>query len=444
MLLLLEMRTPREATAEDALQWGERLVEMGELDDVWIVGGDRLDRLALPALASRIVVRDPYDLGDRRLSLEVRASGRATRKVDLDLPNDAVCTRLLRDPFKEARGKDLAVEHYYMPGSNLLFDLSGVKLLARARYGGGVISYPVPNSPRAGVGRPRAMASRYASTIAAAGRFNRSTVLATSRDGSTVELYVAQGRLADLVGVYGVVDGVPFAPPATTAPLELVVPDPECDAKAPGALVIDAARNLFRLSRSESSRYECGELRVGTATRIGSHVCLLSRHYTRTFYVGWPPGHEAPAIVLLGQTVSIVPLPFQGIVTGAYAANPGKFDHPAFGVVAAQYPNGRLGIFSAQEPWEITLPNGARAMGVVSASYDSPPAILAVGPDQHSLVLYRQDGGEECLALSDRAILQATASQAAARIAYVLDTGEIVVYSMPHKAELCRFHLGKA
>lgn len=182
VLNLLEARTLREAGEEDLKAWKSR-VELTPHDELWLVGGRRLARLEGARGASLLQVRDPLEPALRQMELRAQAPDRPAREISLPLPEEALCVRLLRDPFeaRASRADDAARKgaERYLPASNLVWSVGGSKLLARGAEGG-VIAYPIPNSPAAGIGKPRLFRTRSGDPVYAAGRIGRTLLAVTA------------------------------------------------------------------------------------------------------------------------------------------------------------------------------------------------------------------------------------------------------------------------
>ena len=92
---LIEARTPHEATAVQIDGWRLRLEERPEWDEVWVIGSPRLG--APPDLpgALHLQLWDTLDLDARQVGVSC-ARGERHEETRLDLPDDAVCVRLMR------------------------------------------------------------------------------------------------------------------------------------------------------------------------------------------------------------------------------------------------------------------------------------------------------------------------------------------------------------
>jgi hypothetical protein len=84
--------------------------------------------------------------------------------------------RLLRDPFEAIAAPTAAISSRLKERAGIVFSLLGNKLFARAP--GGLLSFPIPNSPRSPLGRPRFQGVK--GTVLGVSVSNRRTVVLTA------------------------------------------------------------------------------------------------------------------------------------------------------------------------------------------------------------------------------------------------------------------------
>jgi hypothetical protein len=138
--------------------------------------------------------------------------------VPLDLPKDGACARLMRDPFGTAAVLVKPATTTLRPTSNLLLSSDGRKVYAR-RGSLGIVSYPIPNSPREPVGRPKVYETF--GKVVAACRDRRSLVTAVlSGPGVFAHIFGKRSNKVYL-GFYKDEDGT-FRPPDVLQPLWLL------------------------------------------------------------------------------------------------------------------------------------------------------------------------------------------------------------------------------
>jgi len=270
---LLGSRTPYEAAEAHVDAWSGILKGWKDLDDLWIVGSPGL---CLPAALriSRLEIRDILEPGVRRLAVAVRRGDGPGGELALELPPDAVCTRLLRDPFTAVVAPPAGLSPAMRPDSNLLFTPNGQRLLARARDGG-ILALPVPNSPRASRKPPALLFPSVSGglLVAAGAEKSRVTaliagtaglVLATSTPGNPDDtrgqLYVTGG---------GGKSGATFEV-RSKAPLQPIFRYGE------RLFALDAGGSLFRLIGPSPYQTRLVYQRVLAARQIGPGIILAS------------------------------------------------------------------------------------------------------------------------------------------------------------------------
>src|SRR5436305_4492742 len=91
----LRARTPHEASGPEIAAWRTRLEERPEWDEVWVVGAPRLGSPPDFPRASHLQIWDALDAGARQVGVTLKRAEGAGEAL-LELPEDAVCVRLLR------------------------------------------------------------------------------------------------------------------------------------------------------------------------------------------------------------------------------------------------------------------------------------------------------------------------------------------------------------
>ncbi|HSN24705.1 MAG TPA: hypothetical protein VLT45_00420 [Kofleriaceae bacterium] len=173
---LLGARTVSAAPAGAFQAWANEMGGGAETD-FWFVGADEDAVHAADVRASRIIVRDVLEPSTRALELEIGRRGPATR-LRLELPTPEQCARLLRDPFarggsesRVAAAKGQAREIRFAPGGRRLV----------VRLDGGVFeSWAIPSSTRDKVGQPRRWTPPAGHVVLSVGTGKRSVLAVTA------------------------------------------------------------------------------------------------------------------------------------------------------------------------------------------------------------------------------------------------------------------------
>jgi hypothetical protein len=439
---LIDARDTREATDDDLAAWRFKVADWKELDDFWLIGGARLAQFESVRGLSRLAVADVFEPGEKRLSCIVQGATSSPKNLTLDLPDEQACARLLRDPFEEATVMPQIVKGSTVPASNLVFSSNGAFLFARGAKGG-IIAYPVPNSPRASTGKPKFYYPRNGKTVAAVGRLGKANAFLTVQ-GEYVHFEYVNKRSASVVeGRYkSVYDKIFFAPPATTDLLQpcfrLLLEPYERSA----VMAVDASGLLFQLRAAKDSPKVIGSV-VGSAWLVASHVLAVAPVYSRIVYVGRDNPLQNWQVVSMGNDVSRRDLPIQGAIGKAFFGYGGSLTHPTYGFLAVEKDEWTWVILSAEGETYHPRPEGTRVIGLScilpqDRRHKPEPALILLEDDQRTLTMR---GVTQSLRLhtAPAPIEHITASTTAPYVAYSTVAGEVVVYSIYYKSRLCNF-----
>jgi hypothetical protein len=455
VLRLLEARSPSEATNADLAIWLKRLANWQELDDLWIVGGPRLAEMSASQGLSQLSVRDVFEPEARQLLLTVRGASGVKREITLELPDDRACARLLRDPFAVSSAAPHQVKAAFAPASNLLFDAKGVKLFARSPNGG-VISFPITNSPRAQAGNPKLYQQSSGRRVAAVGRIGRTVVLITEHElkfassgrGNEPEQMLIpnycgkrphslpEGNYVSRPSTFS------YAPVSSESALQPCLPVPKEAAARPEALVMDSSGNLFKLFALENHECTVGGYRtVGVFQLVASNVLAIAPVFSRIAYVGKELTYKNEwSIISIGAETSKRALPAGITPAQAFFGFGGSLSDYQFGLLAIRDEKSQWVVMSRKGEHSFAPPPGGRVVGVarIRTSSDQEPGLIVLEDDSRTLTLYGNTGGKQLLKAA-APITSVTASHAAPHIAYATTEGEVNVYSLDHGVSLCRY-----
>jgi hypothetical protein len=422
---LLQARTPHEATDGQVAAWHKRLHGWREADDIWFVGPPRLSSVPGTRGASVLQVWDVLDPEARRVAVRVRrgiGGSLPSPTITLELPDHAACARLLRDPFSAAAAAPDRLEAALVPASELHFAANGSKLFARAA-GGGVVAFPVPNSPRSPAGAPRLYDPWPGHPPAAVGLAHGQVILATGLpDGGAALVYASKKRGGG--GTPGVpcspVDA-PFRAGGAGAPLQPLFQ------VGVHTYLLDAEGTLFRVwdgdllrlaSRVSAAAYVAGHLAFVEAAASGSPARLTAAM----------AGSGAP------RTIRILEEADEG--APAFFGFGGHLGHPEHGLVAVAQQGGSWEIYGRNRSWLVPF-EGTRVVGVARNRERHEPGLLLLEGDGRALLLASR-GGTRRLPAASAEIRHAAACPGAPWIAWVTVHGELTVYSLDHDAVLLR------
>lgn len=427
VLHLLDARTPCEADPTHLDAWQTRIGGWKELDDLWIVGASRLQASARARAASLLEVCDVLEPGSRTVAVTLRRGAAAPAEITLELPPEGACARLLRDPFRVTVAPPRVVSPSSSPASNLVFSPNGAKLFARSR-GGGVVVYPISNSPRAGAGKPKRRGLP-GEIVAAVGWAGRSLVLATVRDGAVILTSVSRrGRFAPggryISGESGPLPSEPFRPPDEATALYPCLLG--CGGGLPHdvGVVLDADGKLFFMTDSNGMRLHAWR------------VSAIANTFSGVAFVGQMEPGQAWRLVAVGESGASTEL--EGDAAQAFFGFGGHLAHPQFGLVAIEHGAREWTIRDARGTRLLIAPRGTRVVGVARSAREREEAGLVIlEEDAHSLSFIGRDWNRR-LPPAPARIEQVTVSPAAAHVAYSTAAGDLFVYSLDHDAFLYR------
>jgi len=140
----LQGRTGLRASAATVTSW----LEAHAGAHVWLVGSHATTEFGKTAFA-RLRLEEQVTL--EAPAVDVLLEAGTERRVTLLLPESDQCTRLLRDPFEQAKPRGSMAPRI---DGGVLLNATGRRLFY-CTHGGGLIGVPVPNSPRATPGKLR-------------------------------------------------------------------------------------------------------------------------------------------------------------------------------------------------------------------------------------------------------------------------------------------------
>ena len=434
IMSLLEARSHCEVSDTDITVWEEQLASWSGLDDVWLIGGKRLSRIQTKKRFSSLCIEDTLEPRKRELVVSCNSASGLSSEVTLELPKNNISTRLLRDPFAAAVPEIQKTAGSTYTGSSLLFDLTGTKIFTRtAKWG--VTAFTVPNSPKAGAGRPRTYRTRKWQSVCAVGRIGRAIALMSPEDRFVHLEFCRQGTTRVPPGNYAGNNGdVFFVRPSDDVSLTPCFALPwEGDIAA-----VDGADSLFGFRALKDEGKLIGSTSVsGTIYLIATHVLAVTLLNWQLVYVGraWPDNEFR--IVSMGERGSERTPLIEGALR-AFFGPPSRLAHPEFGLLALEQSEFHWVVLSTQGQRDLVKPNGAKVVGVLVDERIGEPGLLALEDDRQTVTLNGRIWRREIFR-AHAPVEHITVSPQAPYIAYSTVDGEIVMYSIHHRADLCRY-----
>ena len=436
VLSLLNARTTFEATPGHLEAWARRIGDWKALDDLWVVGAPRETRLPTIQRASRLRPSEVVDVGGRRVAVTMTRRA-AVARIELELPPDADCTRLLRDPFRVTVAPRRVAAAVFSPQSNLVFSPTGTRLLARSRLGG-IVVYPIPHSPRQAVASPKMRLE--GTTVAAVGGDGPYLVLAVACEGGVDLNFVSPSWEISRGGRYLSSSNEPFRAPDAATPLRpCLFGCRGLPLEVVRGLIVDAEGSLYDMT--DGNRLIKRASRVSAITTTASGVA----------FVGQPaPGGDWRLVMLTAGGASLLPL--EGDAIRAFFGFGGRFSHPEHGLLAVPSldsshqarvePEARnwWTIRDAMREQRVYAHGGTRVVGVTRSSRTmrrEEVGLVILEEDGRSLSFVARDYVRR-LTTAPARIEHAVLSPTAANVAYSTERGDVFVYSLRHEAHLYR------
>jgi len=420
---MLGMRSSRPATARQLSGWSSRIASPCPAQrELWIIGGARAVSL-VGAGMSALRLEEPLEPDTARLDATVLRSTVAPRALVLPLPDEPTCVRLLRDPFQTAVATPQRAGDQFAPASNLVFSNSGNKLFARS-HTGALISYPIPNSPLAGAGKPRLFRPQMPGTIIAAGRTRKVTVaLLADRTAERLHLEWLSGSHVRLPeGPVQVSMGLDWG--TDDAPLGMlygVWPDSDVQ------LFAHVQDLLLRIKKNKTGRsteiIATGVEAVTISTQWPAYVYRFGNNWVKTSLA--PDAADLRVV-----------RPDAG--RRACSGFGGAAANPHWGLSGLEYGDGSWCVESGETVWQFNPPVGTEVFGVIGPlRYGESPALVVLDADRRTISVLGLNWTHR-LPEASTEIRHTAVSTVAAQIAYSTVQGEVVVYSLPHTAILYR------
>jgi hypothetical protein len=272
--------------------------------------------------------------------------------------------------------------------------------------------------------------------MCAAGRVGRAIALSSPETRFVNLEYCRQGTVKLPAGYYtGYNSNVFFAPASDDALLTPCFSLPwEGEIAA-----MDGAGSLFRFSGLKGEAKLVGSKAVsGTIQLIATGVLAVTILGSRLVYVGreWPD--DQFRIVSIGQEISRK-TPLEEKALRAFFGPPSRHAHPEFGLLALEQSESQWVVISEKGQTDLVKPDGAKVIGVLADERTgSEPGLLALEDNRQTVTLNGRNWRKE-ITHAHAPVEHMTLSQRAPYIAYSTVAGEIVVYSVRHGADLCRY-----
>lgn len=427
MIELLRARTSTNVSDSMLNDWINRSLETNRPEEIWLVGGERLHQISPHHVVSRVKVEDVLEPQVRQVSVEIQRPKGRPRRVLLDLPDNAACARLLRDPY-QVRVSIPRKFSTMVSSSGLVFAHGGRRLFATSGDGT-LMSFPVPNSPWDTPGNAKRHTLGNVGRIVAANRLGRSTIIVSVEEISLRISYVGKESYPPAGHYFLRLDQFAWPGESDQALLFPCVRPPVPQGDKSSVFVLDASGNLFRLDPE-------GDEPVALLEQSG--VLALTSREGIPAYVSVDKARNTVEYTSIGREL------FRGVVlNGAEGVERAFFGFGAdaqapFCLLAIQKsPNGWLVVSGQNRSRDIRTERTQEIVGVIQEP-NYAEALVSLRENRHVVTLKGSDW-ERTLFESPDSISHLTVCQGKPWIAYSTTKGDVTVYSVPLAQSLCRY-----
>lgn len=436
---LLNQRTHKTVNDETIKNWRAKLNEIEQADDVWFGASLGLAKLEAAKGFSHFYAIDLLEPGGRQIEVAVRGASGAEKSISLDLPEQKICTRLLRNPFETVFLKTQVADFALNPQGNLLFNDDGSKLFAlldEKRVG----CFNVPNSDNAELGHPKKY-QHYTDKIISIGNYRRSIALFTFKNSQMLHVFlVKKGKARVLPGDYVQDAQVKFKPPASDGVLLPSFNLWRADNSDFDVAIIDAENSLFSLSKiTEEEKTKLPAMVVGKLNILATNVLAAARFKNNFVFVGTETDRDFPLIVSIGDKIERHDISFSEPPRAAIFGYGAQAAHPTFGLIAIKGEENQWSVLSNEGMLNYSQSPYTRVVGVFQeARFHSSVGLIELEDDERTFsfntmmqrkAFYMAKSRISSVVLGHRSPLMAL---------HTVD-GEIIVYSFTHRTEICRY-----
>lgn len=427
---LLEARTAQNVDSEQLKQWREKLAELDGTADVWLVGSDELKELEEARGFSVLSIEDVLEPNARQLQVSVKAASGNERRTVLELPEESICTRLLRNPFEVYKQP----EKVSLTGnlSSFFFDDNGGKIFAR-NDSKSVLYIAVPNSPNAKMGNPR----RYRlikenEILLAAGRLGKSVATLSMTEAGHLRLdYPKGGNFQLPLGNYSL-DGAEFFLPEDNYSLFPIYNMRFSRSPFFHAAVKDAKNNLFVLNKVNN----IGKDLVGGAFVTATNVLAVARLDNRFVYVGQEAETDVMQIVSFDEQTQKRILPLANATQAFFGRGP-HLASKNFGLLAVGDAENHFAIITEGGDRYIDASPDSTVVGIFyDPSFSAEVGLVELEENRRTLNFNVGRKYNKQIFISDEEIVKIVFSHRSPVFAYKTVSNKVVIFSMTHRVPI--------
>lgn len=431
--ILLESRMAKDVSEDDISAWREKLSDVDKMADVWLVGSENLARFDAAKSFSLLYVEENLELEKRELDLKIKSASDVEKQTVLELPPPNICTRLIRNPFENLPKIEFSSATLDGKVTNFFFDSTGSKIFARLDSEN-LLCFAIQNMRSAGkiyptVYKPQNSGEKYL----AAGRLRRAIVVGSKVDAQTLRLEYRKGGFGLSAGRYSSHNQEIAFPGDENGLLQIYNVRPR-KFHYDEAAILDAKRNLFLLTNLSKDRYDALEP-VGSLVLTATDVLAVGHTDKEFVYIGCEYGNDHHLLVSISDKIERFPL------AGTHLRQ-AFFGRGEMGkkICAFETEAGTWKILDEENNERIMPQPKGEVVGVYKDSRFAPNAgFFELMEDRQTLDFCWQYGRRKQVLKADAEITKIEISTQAPFIAYTTVSGELVFYSLTHRAAIGRY-----
>ncbi len=429
--ILLESRTANDVAESDISEWREKLSEVDKMADIWLVGSENLARFDETKNFSRLYVTENIETDKREISLKIKSASGIEKQTILQLPPPNICTRLLRNPFETA--PKIAFSSAKLDGNvtNFFFDNTGSKLFAKIDSND-VLCFAVQNMQSSGKIYPTIYRPQDSKKYVAVGRLKKAIAFVSKVDDKTVRLEYRKGGFGLNEGLYRTHNAKIIFPESESGLLQIYNVRPR-KFHYDEAAILDADRKLFLINQISGDE-ESKEI-IGTSVVIATNVLAVAQNDSEFLFIGCEDGNEYHLIVSISDKIERHSLAGKRLVRAMFGrGEKGKK------VCGFEDEVGNWKILDEEKKERIMPRPKGEVVGVFHDARFAPESgFFELMDDRRTVDFCWAYGRRKTILTANEEIVKIEFSPRSPILAYQTASGELVIYSLTHRAAIGRY-----
>ena len=427
--ILLESRTANDVAETDISEWREKLRDVDKMADIWLVGSENLARFAEIKNFSRLYVEENIELEKREISLKIKSASGAEKQTILELPPPNICTRLLRNPFETLSKIEFSSAKLDGKVTNFFFDQTGSKLFAKIDSND-VLCFDVQNLHTSGKIYPTIYHPQDSKKYVAVGRLKKAIAVVSKVDDKTVRLEYRKHGFGLKEGLYQSSDAEIVFPKDENGLLQIYCVRPEKH-QLDGAAILDANRNLFLLHHLQPETVQY----VVMMKLMATDVLAVTQVENQLSYVGKINGEDQHRMVSITDHFEHREFPIKDIKRAMFGR--GEMGKKICGF---EDESGNWKILDEEKKERVMPQSKGEVVGVFhDARLASEAGFFELMDDRRTIEFCWAYGRRKKILTADAEIVKIEFSPRSPILAYQTADGELILYSLTHRAAIGRY-----